>query len=516
MARNKLIYGDALEELKKIPDNSVHSVTTDPPYELGFMGKKWDNTGIAYNVELWKEVLRVLKYGGYLLAFGGSRTYHRLAVAIEDAGFEIRDQIMWIYGSGFPKNHDVSKAIDKIMGAERETVGQRIRGDVQKAKEAGATFAAADANKNNKAIFGYGVENITKPATAEAEYWQGYGTALKPAHEPIVLARKPLEKGLNVAQNTLKWGTGVINIDGCRIEHNEEVKPTFRAPHTGEVWNGDSCGFHKGGAGFGSAAPNGRYPANLILDDSEEVESEFEKYGETKSGATKKQIEGYEGEGVTGFIRGKSNPQNQHGDKGTVSRFFQHIKSDQKGRYPANLIHDGSEEVEEEFDKYGEKSYGSNGAYNYTDKEYEVEGFIHNIKPNAPSNYGDKGTASRFFYCAKASKKDRNEGCEHLEAKNWKEDGAAIPERANRPFNKSYNNHPTVKPTELMRYLVRLVTPKNGIILDPFMGSGSTGKAAMMEGFRFVGIDKTEEYIPIAEARIKFGLEQYEKENGNK
>ena len=351
-----LHHGDCLEILRTIPVASVDAVVTDPPYGLSFMGKKWD-----YDVpseDIWRECLRVLKPGGHLLAFAGTRTQHRMAVRIEDAGFEIRDMIAWVYGSGFPKSLDVSKALDKAAGAERKVVGQKVRGDVEKAKANGSTYAAAEANKNNKAIFGYGVENITTPATHAAQQWQGWGTALKPALEPITVARKPLIG--TVSENALSHGTGAINIDGCRV--------------------GDGADRTSGGMS-GVAASS-------VLED--------------------------------GF----------HSER---------MERPTGGRWPANLIHDGGEE---------------------------------------PTDL--LGDAARFFYCAKANKADRGDG----------------------------NKHPTVKPVELMRYLCRLVTPPKGIVLDPFMGSGSTGKAAVLEGFKFIGIEREAEYMDIAKARIEEAKEK--------
>ena len=382
----KLHLGDSQKILKLYPDNYFDSVVCDPPYHLtsivkrfgkpgsapaqfgkdgafsrasrGFMGKEWDGGDIAFRPEFWAEVYRVLKPGGHLLAFSGSRTYHRMAVGIEDAGFEIRDQIMWLY-SGFPKSHDVSKGIDKAAGAVRDkiripasgrigganTVGGDIKGDsrpwIERAKERGYHELDSD-----------------EPATDAARQWQGWGSALKPAHEPIVVARKPLIG--TIAENVLTYGTGALNIDGCRVGSEERFNPPTHKSSTVAMGSFENCA----------------------------------------------------GEGTTAI-----------------------------GRWPANVIHDGSEEV------------------------------------TMPL-----GEAARFFYCAKESKKDREEGL----------DGR--------------NTHPTVKPTELMRYLCRLVTPPNGIVLDPFMGSGSTGKAAMLEGFRFVGVDMTEEYVGIAEARIQKAL----------
>lgn len=365
-----LYNGDSKQILPTLPENSIDSIVTDPPYELGFMGKSWDSTGVANDVDLWKEVLRVLKPGGHLLSFGGSRTYHRMAVAIEDAGFEIRDQIMWVYGSGFPKSHNLK---DK---------------------------------------------------------WQGWGTALKPAHEPIVLARKPFTG--TVANNVLTYGTGGINIDGSRVGNDLMINPpgsTNPRNSMGDGWRKDAE----------STISIGRWPANFIHDGSDEV---VELFPDTKSGAIKP------------YVRNK---QSVNVD------FLQ-----------------GTDVVEKSFD------------------------------------YSDSGSAARFFYCAKASKSDRNEGLDGFEAKykaaaefrpNHME--KAIEGESGNPFGRFQpvaNNHPTVKPTDLMCYLCKLITPPGGTILDPFLGSGSTGKAAMYEGFKFVGIELTEEYLPIAKARIEFAL----------
>jgi DNA modification methylase len=383
-----VINADCLQHLSTMADNSIDAIVTDPPYELGFMGKTWDSTGIAYNTEVWAQCLRVLKPGGHLLAFGGSRTYHRLAVAIEDAGFQIRDQIMWVYGSGFPKSLDVSKAIDKAAGAERKIIGysKGVGVNPEDNQHGGINRGAVGIKQVPIQV------PITAPATDEAKQWQGWGTALKPAHEPIVLARKPLIG--TVAETVLEYGTGGLNIDGCRI-----------------------------GTGTG--------------------ETKTVNYPD---------------------IRGN----NYNNAEGTVQ-----YQVTNQGRFPANFIHDGSDEVLELF----------------------------------PQSNND-GSAARFFYCAKANKRDRNEGCENLPDQDWKDDGDAIPERTNRPFLPSKNNHPTVKPTDLMRYLCRLITPPNGTVLDPFTGSGSTGKAAVLEGFNFVGIEQSAEYVEIATARIRNAQQQ--------
>ena len=403
-----LYNGDSKQILPTMAENSIDSVVCDPPYELGFMGKSWDCTGIANDVQLWKEVLRVLKPGGHLLAFSGSRTYHRMAVAIEDAGFEIRDQIMWVYGSGFPKSHDVSKAIDKAAGAEREVVGETRKG-------------AQSESTGRYGAWGDGI-TPTAPATAAAKQWQGWGTALKPAHEPIVLARKPFEG--TVANNILTYGVGGINIDGTRVGSE------------GGSTRGDKPSTH--------LSPSGAFN--------------------------------------TGH----------------------NIAKLDAGRFPANFIHDGSDEVVALFPT---TSPAKSGLRNPNGKQSTNAFGDFNGQPGIVGGHDDNGgSAARFFYCAKANKRDRNEGCENLDDKEWKTEGAAIPERENRPFLPSKNNHPTVKPTDLMQYLCRLITPPNGTILDPFLGSGSTGKAAMYEGFNFVGIELTEEYLPIAKARIQFAL----------
>ena len=395
-----LHLGNSLEILPTIETSSIDSIVCDPPYELGFMGSKWDATGIAYNVDLWREALRVLKPGGHLLAFSGSRTYHRMTCAIEDAGFEIRDQILWVYGSGFPKSLDVSKAIDKAAGAEREVIGY----DEQKAKQQTASKSTVPYGGNGN------TGDITAPATPAAKQWQGWGTALKPAHEPICVARKPLAKGLTVAANVLAHGTGAINIDGCRVGTEKHV-------------------IKGGGGGLGTG------------------------WGEKKE-----------------------------------------INIERTGRFPANLIHDGSDEV---LALFPETTVC--GGPKKTDHDSGMFGIG---QPGAVYNKadGDNRNASRVFYCAKTSKKDRNDGCDSIPITAVAE--SADPRDGGRPSEPRANTHPTVKPTDLMRYLCRLVTPPGGIVLDPFMGSGSTGKAAMLEGFQFVGIEMEEAYHAIAKARI--------------
>ncbi len=418
--------------MKTMEVDSIDSIVTDPPYELGFMGKSWDSSGIAFNVAVWQEALRVLKPGGHLIAFSGSRTYHRMAVAIEDAGFEIRDQIMWVYGSGFPKSHNISKGIDKASDFEGEIIGtEKIDIGIQ----GGSMHAGRQTNV---------VEREVVELSPDAAKWQGWGTALKPAHEPMVLARKPLIG--TVANNVLTFGVGGLNIDGTRVGRAE----------------GDDSSAGNRTATFGTQ--------------------------ETSSG----------GDGSGGWEQNTA------------------------GRFPANFIHDGSDEVVALFPDTGKSTGGRIGkksmgnVTNVPAGEYEA----------GDPGYGDSGSAARFFYCAKASKKDRNEGLDGFEeiqitgggglSANLREDGSLETASAGGKYGsikaKKANHHPTVKPTTLMQYLVRLVTPPNGIVLDPFLGSGSTGKAAMYEGFNFVGIELTPEYLPIAKARILFALKDKEGE----
>ena len=343
--KNKIINNNCLIALKEMEDNSIDSIVSDPPYGINFMGKKWDYD--VPSVEVWQECLRVLKPGGHALIACGTRTQHRMAVNLEDAGFEIRDIVAWVYGSGFPKSHKIGKAVDKLQGNERGIVEYKYQNRIPNGRS-GLGLSGNDNLQIRKQ------DGDTKGSSP----YEGWGTALKPAMELWTLCRKPLEEK-TIASNVLKYGTGGLNIDACRVGTGDDRT--------------------KGGTGGMKTAYVGG-----------ELENKVER--------------------ATG------------------------------GRFPANLIHDGSDEV--------------------------ISGF-----PNSKST----GSASRFFYCAKASKSEKGEG----------------------------NNHPTVKPIKLMRYLVRLITPKGGIVLDPFMGSGSTGIACKQEGFDFIGIEIDKEYLKIAKARIK-------------
>lgn len=382
-----LYAGDCVDVMRRMPEASVDAIVTDPPYELGFMGKAWDGTGIAYQVDMWAAALRVLKPGGHLLAFSGTRTYHRMTVAIEDAGFEIRDCIAWMYGSGFPKSLDVSKAIDKAAGAERKTIGSYGRSFRPHAGDGNAGWQRPSHETHG---------DITAPGTPEAERWNGWGTALKPAYEPVVVARKPLTG--TVAQNVLEHGTGALNIDACRIGSDGGTAK-------GNPPKGSSNGIY--GDGLNGACDivqlnAGRWPANVALD--------------ATAASMLDQQSGHQKDGTT---------------------------------------------------------YLDNRTVDYKNTSYQIRD-----NRTGTRGYGGEGGASRFFYTAKASRQDRNVG------------GLAD------------NTHPTVKPTDLMRWLIRLVTPPGGIILDPFGGSGSTGLAARAENVRCILIEREPEYLKIIRDRL--------------
>lgn len=398
--------GDCLDVLRTLDENSIDSIVTDPPYGLAFMGKRWDYD--VPSVEVWAECLRVLKPGGHLLAFAGTRTQHRMCVRIEDAGFEIRDMIAWVYGSGFPKSHNVSCAIDKAHGHPNR--GRAI--------PTASTYQASDTERKNK-LTSNPVEAYDAKTDA-ARQWQGWGTALKPALEPITVARKPLSG--TVADNVMRYGTGAINVDGCRV--GSESRPLIQST--------------------ASLPPKNALGGSLN--------------GSRSAGQTS------------------------------------------LGRWPANLIHDGSDEVVGLFPH--SNGSGSARMLNRGERTNETGWGMQDAKGQLRD--AGTGSAARFFYCAKASKRDRDEGLT-LPPRQYSHDGRAKPiENAyQRNESTARNNHPTVKPTDLMRYLCRLVTPPGGVVLDPFMGSGSTGKAAALEGFRFVGIERDPAYMEIARQRIE-------------
>ena len=532
-----VINGDNIELLKNYPDNYFDAVVTDPPYGLGkepnaqelmkdwvekgyheisgtgFMGKEWD--AFIPQPVFWKEVFRVLKHGGHVLSFFGTRTYDWGVMSMRFAGFEVRDCIQWLYGSGFPKSHNISKALDKMEGAEREVIGKKERGSVEEAKERGVGFLSDPANRNNTKQFGYGTELITAPSTDSAKQWDGWGTALKPANEPIVLARKPLEKGLCIAENILKWGVGGINIDATRIgfkddaDYKESTQKNQHAdfgtkPLTNNTVYGDYSMVQPT-----NYAPEGRFPANIILTHHDDCECKGTKKVKPSNGSGKASEKG------GGFSKG------MFGD-GT---------SDNIGGGFTDA--DGNETVEN-WDCHEDcpirildeqsLSMGMHSAGNKRQKnvisQYDSSSYHAPIERQM-NRFGDKGGASRFFYVAKASKAERNKGLEDFEEKPlaFSNQAKAELKRGNLEFNGNgitgegivghgnkvnmlKNFHPTVKPIKLMQYLVKMITPPNGIVLDPFCGSGTTGVACKLDGFQFVGLEQDPEYAKIAEARI--------------
>jgi DNA modification methylase len=467
----QVLEADCVEAMAAMPAASVDAVVCDPPYGLEFMGKEWDRlgasashrvdragemgeenkrryiaSGVTYGQdtkamqawhEAWaREALRVLKPGGHLLAFGGTRTYHRLACAVEDAGFEVRDCLAWLYGSGFPKSLDVSKAIDNAAGAERERVAGAPSGGM-----ASLNAGNAAAGYRGEAYYENGNAPLSSVAvTPDAERWQGWGTALKPAHEPIVLARKPLTG--TVAANVLAHGTGALNVDGCRI------------------------GTDDGLGRFNNAKP----PEHRVPD--------------------------------------------SHPDAKAFGRMQQEAalidNSGGLGRWPANVVMD--EQAAAILDaQTGESASSDRLRHNTAQAHNRTQSMGQSAGDWTTSGYADSGGASRFLYVAKASSAERNAGLDGFEERDMGEvfsggmAGASIPLKGSPP-PRYRNVHPTVKPIELMRWLVRLVTPPDGVVLDPFTGSGTTGIACVLEGVRFVGIEREPEYAAIARARIAWWM----------
>ena len=412
-------HGDCIETMNAMPPESVDAIVTDPPYGLGFMGRKWD--ALPPSQEWAEACYRVLKPGGHIAAFGGTRTWHRLAVAIEDAGFEMRDSLAWLYGSGFPKSHDVGKAIDKLAGAEREILATVKRG-------AGAIGSKSRVAQGYRpTVRDTTTSYVTAPATPEAEQWEGWGTALKPAFEPIVLARKPLTEK-TVARNVLAHGTGAINIDGCRIATDEQI-----AAHHGtanpRVAMGDGWGegYQVGQAASTPPNTSGRWPANVLLDHHAAA------WVDEQSG-------------------------------------FSVSKRAERGASSGILRLDGCHTVDElrALAEAGEKTPTGRDARKTLARYVASEDW--------PRGHTDSGGASRFFYTAKAPKRERP--------------------------NVGGVQHPTVKPLAIMRWLIRLTTPPGGVVLDPFAGSGTTIEAALIEGFNPVGIEMEAEYLPLIQHRI--------------
>lgn len=474
MSKTKLMLGDNIQSLQKLPDNSVDSIVSDPPYGLSFMGKKWDYD--VPSVEFWKEVLRVLKPGGHVLSFGGTRTYHRMVVNIEDAGFEIRDQIMWLYGSGFPKSHNIGKAVDKIQGNDREVVKTDVCGT------------------REEQIGDWGMKSGEYDITKGQSPYEGWGTALKPANEPICVARKPLSEK-SVAENVLKWGTGGINIDGCRVETTD----TYNYKN-GPQGNSFSVGKEPDGKRTEPVEMNseGRFPANIILECLCDEVIKGEKGEVKRSGSRDRTKHDYNSVGNFGSKEGAILAPDNYNDKGDIHT---------NPMCPCLLLDEQTGYLKSgEVKPHHKKNKTANGYQGSCYGKFQNE-------DTTLKGYGDGGGASRFFYQAKVSKAERNMGLDEFEDKVIEGRDAGQDERAvaykKRP-TPTKNTHPTIKPVSLMAYLCRLVTPVNGIVLDPFMGSGSTGIAARLEGFKFLGMELDKDYFKIAESRIE-NFEEYRK-----
>lgn len=507
-----VVNGDNLELLKKYPDNYFDAVVTDPPYGLGkepdavevmtawattgyheiegkgFMGKEWD--AFVPQPVFWKEVFRVLKHGGHVVAFYGTRTYDWGVMAMRFAGFEVRDCIQWLYGSGFPKSHNISKAIDKMYGAEREVIGQK------KHSRKGVAIAEERTEIGAGSFGSERISNISLSVTEEAKKWDGWGSALKPANEPIVLARKPLEKGLSIAENVLKWGTGGINIDGCRVGI-EQTSFNSKGIRSG-------FGNYVGDTNFegqGEVEVNGRFPANIILTHHPECECKGVK--KVGKGERKQHQDGEVSNANEGYRRPNKSS-------------YTHKNSDVIASYGEETVEDWNCHPDCPIKLLDEQSGNVGGDTRESKPTYDKSIWGNAKSIESKSLYNDKGGASRFFYVAKASKSERNRGLDEFEEKPlaFSNQAKAELKRGNTNFDggdaKGHGNsirqlknfHPTVKPVKLMQYLVRLITPPNGKVLDPFCGSGTTGVACKLEGFQFVGMEQDPEYAKIAEARI--------------
>lgn len=473
-ARWTVEVADCRFAMSCMADASVDAIVCDPPYELNFMNRKWDSTGIAFNVEVWREALRVLKPGGHLLAFGGTRTYHRLACAIEDAGFDIRDSVAWLYGSGFPKSLNVSKAIDAAAGAERPVIGRALGAGSSETNSLGRfapTYAA------------------TAAATAAATEAEGYGTALKPAFEPVIVARKPLDG--TVAANWLKHGTGALNIDGCRIGTDENLNGgTYSGGERRVTSQPDSIPGARAlqrlanACGKEFAQPLGRWPANVALTHSEGCERVGTRQAKRNVESGAQQCD----DSVTCYGDGI-------GGRSTTSA-GETVESWQCA--PGCPV----AELDAQSGSGTSKPFPENVA----------TGAVLPLTFRSAGGYSDTGGASRFFFTAKASRAERDAGLEDFEPKSGGEatdrkDGSAgleSPRTGAGRHGGARNSHPTIKPVDLMRWLVRLVSRPGSLILDPFCGSGTTGVATMLEGEgrRFIGLELEPLHVDFARARI--------------
>lgn len=570
-----LRLGNCLDVMKSLPSNSVHAVVTDPPYGLSFMGKAWDYQ--VPSVAIWREALRVLKPGGYLLAFSGTRTYHMMAIKIENAGFDICDMLSWLYGTGFPKSHDVSKGIDNWVGAERKVTGSRKAPDIR----GGKLHAASGVEPHE-------IE-ITSAASPAAQKWEGWGSALKPACEPIAMCQKPLDDGLTIAENVLKYGCGAINVDASRIEAaDQDVLDAAVKRMTGNTTQQpEDRQFLAGTKTIQPNSAQGRWPANVLFDEEAaamlDEQSGIQKDGVAVGGKGK-------ASSIYGTALDRSGGENQgYGSGGGASRFFLVVKRD-----PFDITAScGSEKIKADVMYAGKRTENKSECLNtagYGPKptdQYRLTtisiietatslimtfpisnaftkmciGIITIVSEKTINLYSAESVesvsvvsdtealislsdgrrvpikgivsialeptlkngmlttestttltcasttasenSSRFFYVAKASKRERNAGLEGMPLGEPPASARGKPAEGRQTALglPRANHHPTVKPVKLMEYLIRLVTPPGGIILDPFMGSGTTGVAALSLGFDFIGIEMSEEYFEIARRR---------------
>jgi DNA modification methylase len=503
----KILHGNNLDILPTLADNSIDSIVTDPPYELGFMGKKWDSSGIAYSVELWQQCLRVLKPGGHLLSFGGTRTYHRVAVAIEDAGFELRDSIAWLYGSGFPKSLDVSKAIDKLDAANLRL--QRNFQFTAWMKSTGITARQIDDITNTKMGSHY-TTHPTQPTIATAELFDKLRPYLPEIPENIekLVAERTVESENYKNREVIgqKQGSKSVDSGGHGIVPGgitEPVELDITAPATPEAqqWQG-----------WGTALKPAFEPVIVARKPIEgTVANNVLKWGTGGLNIGGSRI-GSDGGGTQCSQRDKEGncTGHQEANNSLGGGVMRHGSNTISGRWPANIILDPY--TAELLDEQSGETKSGNIKPHASKNSSTIYGNGSGFQPDITgSHIGDSGGASRFFYVAKASKRDRNEGLEKLldttaaDMVDREPDSAGMnsPRAGAGRTSGAKNFHPTVKPTSLMEYLIKLVTPPQGIVLDPFTGSGSTGKAAILQGFDFIGIEMTEEYLPIIEGRLK-------------
>jgi DNA modification methylase len=481
-----LEQGDCRELLRLLPDNCIDAVVVDLPYEIGFMGQSWDRTGIAFDVEMWKQVLRVLKPGAHILSFGGTRTYHRMACAIEDAGAWFRDQIDWIYGSGMPKSQNISKAIDRKAGAQRRVVGTRtLTGNAaQTTKEKGGTYGSGTDARGVPAK----TVDVTESATDEAKHWDGFGTNLKPGHEPIAMAMKPLDGTFE--HNVRKWGTGAINVDACRVS---STGPRPLLEHTGR--SGQIFGSGLDGSRAIGTTDAGRWPANLLLSHAEGCE----RVGSRKvkaappwndnrppslfTGAQTSPVHHTDGDGF-------ETVDDYRCAEGCPVGMLDGQSGDRRSAYPHNAA----------------------GAAASAGRSFESSGYGGNIGLISGASYSDVGSAARyfatfpwepFFYEPKASRVERERGLEWMDEETV---GDGRKKAIDNPYQRGKtarrNTHTTVKPVGVVRYCTRLICRPGGLVLDFTCGSGTGGIAALAEGCRWLGFELKPKHVAIARARI--------------